>query len=97
MGTGWHGSSRRGRLPKHWQRLRASILDRDGYQCTRAEHGQRCTQIATEVDHIDRHAGDSPDNLASLCSWHHARKTAAEGNQARTRARREAEQHPGLS
>lgn len=97
MGTGWHGSTRRDRLPHNWKRLRAGILDRDGYQCTRLEHGQRCTQIATEVDHIDRTAGDSPGNLASLCAWHHSQKTAAEGNKARTRQARKPEPHPGTS
>ncbi len=96
MAGGWSGSTRNERLPNNWKRLRARVLDRDGHRCTRLEHGARCTQRATEVDHIDRDNGDSPGNLASLCTWHHAQKTAAEGNRARTRQRREAEPHPGL-
>lgn len=96
MAGGWAGSTRKSRLPRGWAGLRARILARDGHRCTRLEDGQRCTQHATDVDHIDRGAGDYPANLASLCSWHHAQKTAAEGNAARTRTRRPAEPHPGL-
>ena len=97
MPGGWAGSSRHERLPNNWKQLRAGVLDRDGHRCTRIEAGARCPQVATDVDHIDRANGDSPGNLASLCAWHHAQKTAAEGNQARTRQRRAPEPHPGLT
>jgi 5-methylcytosine-specific restriction protein A len=38
---------------------------------------------ASEVDHIVPHKGDDllrldPENLESLCSWHHKSKTARE-------------------
>lgn len=98
MAGGWAGSTRSKRLPNNWKALRADVLARDGHRCTRLEAGgARCTERASEVDHIDRANGDSPGNLASLCTGHHAQKTAAEGNRARTRARREPEAHPGIT
>ncbi len=97
MPGGWDGSTRRQRLPGNWSSLRARILARDNYQCRMIEDGARCEQIATDVDHIAPSGADAPSNLVSLCAWHHGRKTAQEGNKARTRQRREAESHPGLS
>lgn len=96
MPGGWVGSNRRSRLPRHWAALRASVLHRDNYQCTRLEHGVRCWSLATDVDHIQPGGSDTADNLASLCREHHAEKTAQEGNNARTRQAREPEPHPGV-
>lgn len=92
----WVGSDRRSRLPANWAALRAHVLHRDTYQCTRLERGVRCPYRATDVDHIDRHGSDAPENLASLCERHHDQKTAQEGNDARTRQAREPEVHPGV-
>lgn len=94
----WSGSTRRARLPADWAARRRRILQRDGHQCTANELGQRCTQPATDVDHIQ--PGDNHDehNLQSLCAWHHTRKTAAEvaaANARRPTTRRPAERHPG--
>lgn len=96
MAGGWSGSTRAARLPGNWRALRAQTLARDGHRCTRLHDGQRCAQPATEVDHVDRDGGNHPDNLASVCTRCHAHKTAAEGNAARTRQRRDPEPHPGL-
>lgn len=78
------------------------ILDRDGHRCTWTDDGVRCGERATDVDHIiPAHKGgtDEPDNLRSLCRWHHERKTAREANAARVKIeprRRPRESHPGL-
>lgn len=98
MPGGWRDSRRRSTLPANWPKLRNSIRKRDGHQCTETVDGQRCTGGADEVDHINREAGDHPDNLRSLCSYHHGLKSSAEGNTARWRVRqaRPAEKHPGL-
>lgn len=82
-----------------WRKLRLLILKRDGYRC--AIPG--CEQRADQVDHIRPHSlggSDDPSNLASLCDYHHSRKTAAEGHAARARIQaarlRPTEKHPGL-
>ncbi|AKY03312.1 HNH endonuclease [Streptomyces phage Aaronocolus] len=103
--AGWSGSDRRERLPSNWQQIRRRILRRDGNRCTWVEyHGARCEELATEVDHIV--AGDNHDdsNLRSLCTWHHARKSASEGAAASAAKRRRIEKrfrrtedHPGLT
>ena len=53
-----------------WRKVRATILERDGYRCTIGMTG--CTGIATQVDHIHPLAfgGDpySSDNLRSACA-----------------------------
>lgn len=114
MSGGWAGSERLSRLPANWPQLRERIRKRDGYRCTWI-HGNpdglprsaadldgphRCTGPAAEVDHINRHAGDDEDNLRSLCTPHHAAKSAAEGVEARraiaAQRYRPREQHPGL-
>jgi 5-methylcytosine-specific restriction endonuclease McrA len=80
------------------------VRRRDGYRCTwRDDYGQRCDGDADEVDHIvpgDDH-GDS--NLRSLCTYHHAKKSAHEGGAANAKRRakitkkfRRNETHPGL-
>lgn len=62
--------------------------------------GSRCRDRATQVDHVI--AGDLHEmsNLRGICEWHHARKSAREGVEARRKANeilyRAPEVHPGL-
>jgi len=99
MAGNWHGTARRDRLPPDWSRIRARILQRDSHRCTWVERGQRCTTAATDVDHRVNNDDDSDSNLRALCSYHHRKKTAVEGNAAKAalkaKARREPEPHPG--
>ena len=93
------GSTRRSRLPKEWPALRARILERDGHVCTWLDAGQQCGAPANQVDYIVRGDNHSESNLRALSSWHHARKTGAEGQAARRPASsmyRTPEKHPGL-
>ncbi|AXH70206.1 HNH endonuclease [Streptomyces phage Haizum] len=100
----WEGSDRRSRLPADWPKVRLRVLRRDGGQCTALnEAGERCVEVATDVDHIEPGDDHSMGNLRSLCAWHHRKKSGAEGaaaKAARQRALRKkfsrAEQHPGL-
>lgn len=96
----WDGSNRRARLPKDWKSRRIAVLNRDGRRCRvlSEETGMRCTEVATEVDHI--HPGDNHDlhNLQAICSWHHAKKSSAEGRAAKIKIEpryRKPEKHPG--
>lgn len=91
-------------LPGNWSTIRRRILTRDHGQCTWIRsNGTRCTQPATDVDHIiDTHLGgpDTDDNLQSLCRWHHNHKTskAARATQPPPQRRnRDPEPHPGLT
>lgn len=99
MPGGWTSSNRRARLPADWPAIVRRILARDEHRC-RAEmsDGTRCTERANQVDHIVAGDDHSDANLQALCWWHHARKSAAEGNAARARAtnHRRPERHPGL-
>lgn len=96
--TAWQGSNRGDRLPPNWARLRQTILARDGHRCTWTDELGRCTQPATDVDHVSPGDNHHPTNLRSLCRWHHLRKSSLEGNTARHRQtnRRPPEPHPGL-
>ncbi|TQF03921.1 HNH endonuclease [Kitasatospora acidiphila] len=99
MGSHWQGSNRRSELPSDWSSRRQAVLARDGYQCTWIEStSQRCTEKATDVDHIIPGGSHEPANLRALCSWHHSRKSSAEGNAARLRLsmKRPKPRHPGL-
>jgi 5-methylcytosine-specific restriction endonuclease McrA len=100
----WEGSDRRSRLPADWSKIRLRVLRRDAGRCTALdEAGARCVEVATDVDHIKPGDDHSMGNLRSLCSWHHRKKSGAEGAAAQ-RAKRRAiekkfrrtEQHPGL-
>lgn len=99
--TGWAGSTRRRRLPVDWPARRARVLQRDGHACTWIQDdGLRCAAHATDVDHIVRGEDHSDDNLRSLCSFHHRRKSGREGALARSKRptiNRPAERHPGLA
>lgn len=63
-----------------WSRIRARVLQRDGYRC------QVCGVQATEVDHITNLARGGAvrelSNLRAVCRWCHKRKTAAEAMRA---------------
>lgn len=81
---GWVDSGRKAELPKDWARRRSKVLRRDGWQCkARLTDGGRCPEKATDVDHIRRGNNHHEKNLQSLCGWHHAKKSAAEGAAAR--------------
>jgi 5-methylcytosine-specific restriction enzyme A len=70
-----------------WRRVRATVLERDGYRC------QVCGRPATDVDHIvRRRAGGTDDsaNLRSLCSSCHHTRTSSDGGQATAKRRRRA-------
>lgn len=102
--SGWAGSDRRQRLPKDWATRRRRVLRRDGNRCAeRDQYGERCSEQATEVDHIEPGDDHRESNLRALCSWHHQRKSSREGGQARAIQRRKSDQkfrrtepHPGL-
>lgn len=96
----WEGSDRASRLPSDWATRRLRVLRRDGYRCQWREDDVPgiCGERGSDVDHINPGDDHSPENLQTLCRWHHARKSAAEGNAARkpTASRyRKPEGHPG--
>jgi 5-methylcytosine-specific restriction endonuclease McrA len=101
---GWAGSDRRHDLPPNWPSIRRRILRRDGHRCVvRDPYGKRCSEPATDVDHIRPGNDHSDSNLRSVCEWHHDRKSAREGAAARAanwrrndRKYRRSEIHPGL-
>ena len=98
MSRGWIDSDRAQHLPRDWGRIRARILNRDGWACQ--IRGPRCTRLASEVDHI----GDRDDHrdhmLRAVCHTCHAQRTGWQSGQARaqanTRSTRPPEAHPGL-
>lgn len=102
MSGGWADSDRKSRLPDNWGALRAAALKRDGYRCTwwLPKSKQRCPRRATDVDHKIPNDDDSLRNLQSLCSFHHGKKSAREGWQAKQKVRqsryRPPEAHPGM-
>ena len=106
MAGQWVSSTRRERLPADWPARVAAVMERDGHRCThvRVDTGARCTERATDVDHVVRGDDHRLENLAAKCWWHHAKKTAAEGNAARALSqqqrmaleKRAARRHPGL-
>lgn len=98
----WANSDRRSRLPADWPAIRRRVLKRDGYRCTHTDEGVRCSQPATDVDHIVRGDNHTESNLRSLCSGHHRTKSSSEGGAASAASRREirsrfrrVEPHPG--
>lgn len=97
---GWRNSTRKNTLPPNWGALRQKILARDGHRCTWTIHGERCTERATDVDHIRPGNDHSPENLRALCRPHHRAKSSSEGGKARARKaikrQREPEMHPGI-
>lgn len=87
-------------------RIRRDVLNRDGHQCTATlRGGERCPQVTKlEAHHITPwHPEETPtpDNLTTLCSWHHNQITQQQARQARQANpapgdRRPPETHPGL-
>lgn len=67
MSRSWSGGSSR-----RWRKLRAVILQRDGYTCKVPRNGRPCGAHATHVDHIVPRAdgGDmwDPSNLRAACA-----------------------------
>lgn len=97
----WSSSDRKSRLPSNWLALRRTVLERCGGRCeVLKKDGSRCWDKATEVDHIQRGDDHSLVNLRGICSWHHARKSAQEGVEARRERNailyRAPEKHPGI-
>lgn len=95
MTGGWRTSP----LPPGWKRLRLAVLERDGHRCTWTENGIRCTETEhLECDHIGDRDDHSIDNLRTLCSGHHARRTGHQAYAASNQAlrRRPSRRHPGL-
>jgi len=100
----WSGNSatdRASELPDDWPAIRRAVLDRDGGQCVwKLPSGARCPNEATDVDHIGSRHVHEKWNLRSLCSGHHAKRTASQGAQeaAARRAlpprRRKSQEHP---
>ena len=63
-----------------WRKLRAQVLERDGYLCQACKAKGRITP-ATDVDHIVNKASGGTDdigNLQALCKPCHKAKTQAE-------------------
>jgi len=94
----WQGSNRRSRLPKNWAQLRENTRLRAGDRCEATlTDGERCPDQGTDCDHIEAGDNHALSNLQWLCTWHHRKKTAAEGNKRvfRVSERHPKEQHPG--
>jgi len=93
---GWESSNRKARLPREWHRLRAIVLRNANHQCEVIENGKRCTNTATEVDHIIAGDDHTLGNLRAICTDHHKLKSSAEGNTARKQKySHRVEPHPG--
>lgn len=96
----WSTSDRKSRLPSDWRTRRKVVLDRCGGRCEyMRSSGKRCSNKATDVDHIVAGDDHSLENLQGLCSWHHRQKTQREAQAARSEIRatlkRPAEEPPG--
>lgn len=65
-----------------WRRLRAFVLDRDGWRCQLPADdrpGQLCLDLAEHVDHVTPRAlggTDDPANLRAACATHNLRRGA---------------------
>jgi hypothetical protein len=97
----WATSDRKSRLPSNWPILRQAVLERCGGRCeVLKKDGKRCRDKATEVDHVIAGDDHSLANLRGICAWHHARKSAREGVDAKRALNsilfRAPETHPGL-
>ena len=84
MGSGgWRTSNRKITLPRDWHKIRKRILIRDHYKCTWVfDDGEVCGNHANQVDHIKDPFDHRDSNLRSLCEYHHAIKSSAEGSKA---------------
>lgn len=103
--TGWAGSTRKVTLPPDWEARRAAVFERDGHRCVYVRStGRRCSErTRLECDHINDRDDHSLENLQTLCTWHHLRKSGGQGGKASAEARkqrtpfREPEPHPALT
>jgi 5-methylcytosine-specific restriction protein A len=82
---------RREALPEGWFHIRKQVLLRDAHRCTwfpggsvqgwdykdSYTHPYRCSNKATDVDHINDRSNHSMSNLRSLCKEHHSSKTSS--------------------
>lgn len=101
MSEAWAASNRKETLPGNWRALRSAVFQRDGNRCVIIKaSGRRCWDRATDCDHIGDRDDHSIENLRSLCSWHHQRRSSQQGNAARAEKAkillRPKERHPGL-
>src|SRR5690242_14013439 len=79
----WTTSNRRSRLPKDWPVRVRTVLGRDGHRCQVRLHDKViCGKPANEVDHIIPGDDHKLSNLRAICSFHHSRKSSAEGHRA---------------
>ena len=95
-GMPWSATSgRTSPLPPNWASIRRAVLERDGHRCMamRGDTGERCDWPANQVDHMDEPDDHRLHMLQSLCAYHHARKTAAQGGRARPK--KVEPKHPG--
>ena len=97
----WATSDRKSRLPANWPSLRAAVFERCKGRCeVLKKDGSRCYDRATECDHIKAGDDHSLENLRGICKWHHARKSAQEGVDAKRALNeilyRKPEIHPGI-
>ena len=97
----WSTSDRKSRLPADWPARRRAVLERCGGRCeVLRKDGSRCRDKATDVDHVNPGDDHGLHNLRGICSWHHARKSAREGVEARRELNsilyRKPETHPGI-
>ena len=72
-------SRRRKELPKDWEKIRRTVLKRDGGLCV------FCGNKANQVDHIFPDGPHVPDNLRSLCQHCHMARTQQQSVEARKR------------
>nr|DAX21639.1 MAG TPA: HNH endonuclease [Caudoviricetes sp.] len=72
-------SRRRKELPKDWDRIRRTVLRRDGGLCV------FCGNPANQVDHIIPDGPHVPDNLRALCHHCHMVRTQQQSAEARKR------------
>lgn len=100
---GWKGSDRKSRLPSNWVGLTGIVRQRAGGRCEMTEPFKegglvkRCWRRGRDVDHIVAGDDHSLQNLQLLCPYHHGKKSAMEGVEARKKApaKRDPEAHPG--
>ncbi|GAA0443007.1 hypothetical protein GCM10009544_02240 [Streptomyces stramineus] len=92
-------SDQLGKEEHHWPHSQTLITEarRLPARGRAAGHGARCAAPATDGGHIQPGDHHDTSNLQTLCHWHHARKSAAEGAAARGRRvprRRPESRHP---
>lgn len=88
-------------LPPDWEtRIVPAIKKRDGGRCRwiLGISKRRCPRPGTDVDHVGDPDDHSYRNLRLLCAFHHGKRTARQGIQAREERKakkfRPGEDHP---